>query len=117
MELTKLIERTELHDSSTVQMAREGEGVHLKFENVWVDDKNCYTVSITLGGVHDITCDDEVVNDLHMETEDGGVLAFKRSDTIAELFITWTSYKPRVDETRSYKFDYTTFDLHAEKQK
>jgi hypothetical protein len=52
-----------------------------------------------------------------METEDGGVLEFKRSDKIAELFITWTSYKPRVDETRSYKFDYTTFNLHAEKQK
>ena len=97
-------------------MTRDGDLVRLKFKDVWLDDEICYKVAITLGGVLKITRDNEVVNAVRMETEDGGVIAFRRSGHIAELVVTWTSYAPRIDETRSYTFDFTTFDLQAEKQ-
>jgi hypothetical protein len=116
MQATELIERTELHDSSLIEMAAKGDGVLLRFENVWIDDDNCYRVTIDLGGVRKVMCDQEIVATLRMKTEDGGVIAFRRSGNIAILVVTWTSYAPRADETHSYEFEFTTFDLQAEKQ-
>jgi hypothetical protein len=116
MEATELIERTELHDSSLIEMAAEGDGVILRFENVWVDDDNCYRVAIDLGGVRKVTCDKKVVATLRMKTGDGGVISFSRFGNIAVLVVTWTSYAPRADETHTYEFQFTTFDLRAEKQ-
>src|SRR5689334_21478659 len=94
MDMLELIERTELHDASIIDMAREGDRVRLEFENVWLDDETCYTVTINLGGVRKMTCDNELVDTLHMETEDGGVIAFRRSGNIAELVVTWTLLYP-----------------------
>lgn len=118
MEATRLelIERTELHDSSLVEMTSDGDRVCLRFENVWVDDDNCYSVTIHLDGVRKLMHDNIVVKNLRMETEDGGVIAFKRSGNIANLVVTWTSYAPRTDKTHSYEVDFTTFDLQARKQ-
>lgn len=118
MEATKLelIERTELHDSSLVELTSDGDRVCLRFENVWVDDDDCYGVTIILNGVHKLMRDNKVVKNLRMETEDGGVIAFKRSGNSAKLVVTWTSYAPRTDETHTYEIDFADFGLQAKKQ-
>jgi hypothetical protein len=60
--------------------------------------------------------DDEVVNTLRMEAEDGEVLAFDRSGNIASLVVTWICHSTRIDETHAYQFDFDTFELQAEEQ-
>jgi hypothetical protein len=119
MEVTKLklIERTELHDSSLVEMTTVGDRVRLRFENVWVDDDHCYGVTIALGGVRKLMHDNKVARSLRMETEDGGVIAFKRSGNKANLVVTWTSYAPRTDATHTYEIDFAYFDLQAKRRK
>jgi hypothetical protein len=116
MEPIELIERTELHDASLIEMATEGDRVRLRFDDVWVDDDHCYRVTIDLGGIRKVMYDHKVVNTLRMKTEDGGVIAFRRSGNIADLVVTWTSYAPRSDETHVYEFEFTSFELRAEKQ-
>ena len=90
--------------------------MHLQFENVRVDDDNCYRVTICLGGVHKMTCDGSALDVLHMESDDGSVIAFRRSGNTAEMAVTWTSYAPRTDKVRLYAFDFASFDLRAERQ-
>jgi hypothetical protein len=116
MNAIEIIENTNFHDSSIVELSMDGDHINLKFENVWLDDDNCYKVAINLGGVRKATCDHKVVNSLRMETDDGGVIAFRRSGNIADLVVTWTAYAPRTDETHSYAFDFDSFELQAEKQ-
>ena len=116
MEKTELIEQTELHDSSLIQIATEDNRLRLTFENVWVDDDNCYRVTITLGGVHKVTRNHQVVRSLGMEGKYAHVLEFSRSGHTAALAVYWCSFAPRKDEFCSYEFDFDTFGLQAEKQ-
>jgi|ERR1019366_5462215 hypothetical protein len=116
MNTKELIENTDFHDSCLTEMSMEGNRVRLRFEHVWVDDDNCYQATVTLGGVSKVTRDDEVVNALRMEGEGSSVLAFNRSGHTATMILVWRYYSPRKDETCSYTFDFTTFDLQAERQ-
>jgi hypothetical protein len=112
----ELIESTDLHDSRLTDMSLKGDRIQLRFKNVWVDDDSCYNVTVTLGGVGKITRDDEIVSALHTEGEGSNVLEFRRSGQSATMVVVWTYYSTRTDDTRSYEFDFTTFDLQAEKQ-
>jgi hypothetical protein len=58
----------------------------------------------------------EIVSALHTEGEGSNVLEFRRSGQSATMVVVWTYYSTRTDATRSYTFDFTTFDLQAEKQ-
>ncbi len=90
--------------------------MRLGFGDVWVDDDNCYMVEIILHGIRGLTRDGDRVGDVRMEKKDAGVIAFKRTGNSAELVVTSTSYAPQIEETRSYRFDFTSFDLRAEGQ-
>ncbi len=92
-------------------MTTGGDQVRPRFENVWVDDDKCYKVTIDLGGVRKVMCDNKVVDSLRMKTKDGGVIAFRRSGNTADLVVTWTAYAPPTDETCTCQFDFNTFDL------
>lgn len=116
MDLNRQIERTELHDSSLAEMAFAGDCLRLQFENVWVDDTACYKVTIDLNGVSKILCDGIAVRTVGMKTGDGGVIAFKRFETFADLVVTWTSYDPRADKTNEYRFYFCTVDVRTQPQ-
>jgi hypothetical protein len=104
------------HDSSLTELSVDGDCIRLKLVDVLVGDDNHHDAVITLGGIRRMTRDNEIVNTLHMEAEDAEVLAFERSGNIASQVVTWISHSTRTDQTRSYEFEFTTFDLRAEKQ-
>jgi hypothetical protein len=104
------------HDCSLTEMSADGDRVRLQLADVWIGDNNHYNATIDLGGVRRMIRDDEIVNTLCMEAKDAAVLTFERSGNIVSLVVTWISHATRTDQTRSYEFDFTTFDLQAEKQ-
>ncbi|MDR3472204.1 MAG: hypothetical protein P4M09_11000 [Devosia sp.] len=116
MNTTELIENTNFHDSSLVELSMVGNHIHLRFENVWVDDDNCYKVLADLHGVRKVNRNDEVVHSLGMEGEYAGVIDFERSGHTAALAVDWRSFSPPRDDFCSYEFDFDTFEMQAEKQ-
>jgi hypothetical protein len=111
MRTEQLIEQTEFHDAALLAMASDGDGVRLRFGDVWTGPDERYDVDVVMGGMRKVTCDDLVMHELGMDQQDGSVIAFRRSADTAELVVNWTSYKPRADQTKCYKFEFTTFDL------
>ena len=116
MNATELIRMTSFHDSSITELSMDGDHINVRFEDVWVDDDNCYKVAVDLRGVRKVIRNHEVVRSLGMEGEFAGVIAFRRSDHTAALAVDWCSFAPRKDEFCSYEFDFDTFGLQAEKQ-
>jgi hypothetical protein len=116
MSTTELIERTGFHDSSITALSMDGDHICLRFEDVWVDDDNCYNAVVDLRGVRKVMRNDEVVHELRMEGDYASVLELSRSGHTATLFVNWQSFTPRKEEPCSYEFDFNAFDLQAEKQ-
>jgi hypothetical protein len=116
MNTTELIESTSFHDSTIPELSMDGSHIHLRFEDVWVDDDNCYNIVVDLRGVCKVVCNHELVHSLSMEGEYAHVLEFSRFGQTAALLVYWRSFAPNKDEFCSYEFDFDTFELQAEKQ-
>jgi hypothetical protein len=104
-----------LHDSSLTELAVDGDRVRLRLVDVWIGDDNHYNAIVTLGGVGRMTRDDKLINTLRMEAEDAQVLVFERSQNTVNMIVAWISHATHTDDTHSYEFAFTTFDLQTEK--
>ena len=116
MNTVEPIKKIGFHDSSLTELSADGDRVRLKLVDVWVGDDNHNDAVITLGGIRRMTRDNEIATTLRMEAEDAEVLAFERSGNVASLVVTWISHSARTDQTHSYEFEFTTFDLRTQKQ-
>jgi hypothetical protein len=110
------LKKSTFHDSSLVYVEKSGDTVILKFEDIFYDDDVYCKVTAILSGVTRMIRNDEPIDSLSMETEDGEVLDFCRSDHTAELLVQWNSYSPSKEEIASYEFEFSSVDLQAEQQ-
>lgn len=117
MSTAEPIKKITFHDSSLTELTVDNDRVVIRLADVWVGDSNQYNTTVTLRGVRRMTRDDKVVNDVRMEAEDAQVISFERSENSLNMVVNWISHSTHTDDTRSYEFEFNTFDLGAETQK
>ncbi|MCX7382777.1 MAG: hypothetical protein NT133_15475 [Alphaproteobacteria bacterium] len=88
---------------SSFLMSMEGEG-------------DPHNVTVTLGGVSSVYCDNDPVPAIEQEGEDGSILDFSREGDVATLTMEWERYTPNETITRVYTIRYRTFAITAERE-
>lgn len=118
MDINELAEHTRFHDADLTVMQMVGDHVHLQFEDVCIDieSDDLYSVTIDLTGVQQVTCNENIVQEIKIEGEGSSVLQFRRFADRVELASQWHSYSKRLSECHTYVFKFKFFNITTKKQ-
>jgi len=105
------------HDSSLTELKSDNGCVTIRIADVWIGNNNQHNAVVTLSGVRRMTRDDKIVDVVRMEAEDAQLISFERLEDTLSIVVNWISHSTHTDDTRSYEFEFNTFDLETETQK